>query len=53
MNLHSTGPAQDFWALLTDDERPTVRAPLDIEAEIAHYGADTRGGVGVSTPALA
>ena len=21
MNLHETGPAQDFWALLTDDER--------------------------------
>ena len=28
-------------------------APLDIEAEIAHFGAETRGGVGVSTPALA
>lgn len=26
--------------------------PLDIEAEIAHYGADTRGGIGVSFPAL-
>lgn len=25
--------------------------PLDLEAEIARYGADTRGGVGVSTPA--
>ena len=25
--------------------------PLDIGKEIAHYGADTRGGVGVSTPA--
>ena len=21
MNLHGTGPAQGFWALLTDDER--------------------------------
>ena len=21
MNLHETGPAQGFWALLTDDER--------------------------------
>jgi catechol-2,3-dioxygenase len=29
------------------------RAPLDIEADIARFGADTRGGVGVSTPALA
>ena len=25
-------------------------APLDIEAEIAHYGAATRGGIGVSVP---
>lgn len=25
--------------------------PLDLTAEIARYGADTRGGVGVSTPA--
>ncbi len=25
--------------------------PLDLEAEIARYGADTRGGVGVSIPA--
>jgi catechol-2,3-dioxygenase len=25
-------------------------APLDLEAEIARYGADTAGGVGVSTP---
>jgi len=26
--------------------------PLDLDADIARYGADTRGGVGVSTPAL-
>jgi catechol-2,3-dioxygenase len=26
-------------------------APLDLEAEIARYGADTRGGVGISVPA--
>ena len=26
-------------------------AALDVEAEIARYGADTRGGVGVSVPA--
>jgi catechol-2,3-dioxygenase len=37
--------------LLTDDL--TMRtAPLDLEAEIARYGADTAGGVGVSTSAL-
>ena len=40
-------PAQ----LITDDL--TMRtAPLDLEAEIARYGVDTRGGVGVSTPSL-
>jgi catechol-2,3-dioxygenase len=27
-------------------------APLDLDADIARYGADTRGGVGVSTPVL-
>ena len=27
-------------------------APLDLDAEIAHYGADTAGGVGVSVPAI-
>jgi catechol-2,3-dioxygenase len=26
------------------------RAPLDIAAEIEHYGAQTRGGIGVSVP---
>jgi len=26
-------------------------SPLDLDAEIARYGADTRGGVGVSVPA--
>jgi hypothetical protein len=25
--------------------------PLDLDAEIERYGADTRGGVGVSIPA--
>ena len=24
MNLHGTGPAQGFWALLTDDERAVL-----------------------------
>ena len=37
--------------LLTPDL--TMRtAPLDLEAEIARYGADTPGGVGVSVAAL-
>jgi catechol-2,3-dioxygenase len=27
-------------------------APLDLDADIARYGADTQGGVGVSTPAV-
>jgi catechol-2,3-dioxygenase len=37
--------------LLSDDI--TMRtAPLDLDAEIARYGAETRGGVGVSVPAL-
>jgi catechol-2,3-dioxygenase len=43
------------WLVPADllTEEPTVRiAPLDLEAEIARYGADTRGGVGVSTPAV-
>jgi catechol-2,3-dioxygenase len=36
--------------LLTDDL--TMRTvPLDLDADIARYGADTQGGVGVSTPA--
>jgi catechol-2,3-dioxygenase len=39
--------------LITDDIRASLREPLDIDAAIARYGADTRGGVGVSTPALA
>jgi catechol-2,3-dioxygenase len=30
----------------------TIR-PLDLEAELARYGADTPGGIGVSTPAPA
>jgi catechol-2,3-dioxygenase len=41
-------------ALITDevlDARKRI-APLDIEREIARYGADTRGGVGISIPAV-
>lgn len=39
--------------LLTATDSDDVRiAPLDLDAEIAHYGADTAGGVGVSVPAI-
>src|SRR5919112_1218188 len=37
--------------LLTDDVTMKT-APLDLDADIDRYGADTLGGVGVSTPAL-
>ena len=37
---------------LLPDEGTALTAPLDLEAEIARYGADTPGGIGVSTPAL-
>jgi catechol-2,3-dioxygenase len=36
---------------ITPDMRDLPRRELDIAAEIARFGADTRGGVGVSTPA--
>src|SRR3712207_6070381 len=38
--------------LLTDDVRAqaTSTRPLDLDAEIARHGGDTRGGVGVSVP---
>src|SRR3954468_1962409 len=45
------------WLLPADLITPEVQAggattrPLDLEAEIARYGAQTRGGVGVSIPA--
>lgn len=41
-------------AALLDDEARTTRArlrPLDLDAAKQRYGADTRGGVGVSVPA--
>ena len=43
-------------ALITDDVRSAAAGlarpqPLDLDAELARYGADTRGGVGVSIPA--
>jgi catechol-2,3-dioxygenase len=42
-------------ALLTDEAKAarTRIGRLDLDAEIARYGADTRGGVGVSMPASA
>lgn len=38
--------------LLTDEIRAEglQTRPLDLDAEIARYGAETRGGVGVSVP---
>lgn len=35
--------------LLTDDIQMTTQ-PLDLAAEIARYGRDTRGGLGISVP---
>jgi catechol-2,3-dioxygenase len=37
-------------ALLTDADRPGM-APLDLEADIARFGAETPGGIGISRPA--
>jgi catechol-2,3-dioxygenase len=39
-------------AALLGDEDTMRTAPLDLDADIARYGADTQGGIGVSTPAL-
>jgi catechol-2,3-dioxygenase len=45
------------WLRPADQITPEVQAqgattaPLDLDAEIARYGAQTRGGVGVSVPA--
>ena len=39
-------------AELLGDDTAMRTAPLDLDAEIARYGADTRGGVGVSVPVL-
>ncbi len=40
--------------LITDEiraeQKKSMTRPLDLEAEIARYGAETRGGVGVSIP---
>ena len=43
-------PAQ----LLTDADRAASKRirPLDLQAELARYGADARGGLGISRPAL-
>jgi catechol-2,3-dioxygenase len=41
-------------ALITDEVRAAgaTTLPLDLEAEMARYGAQTPGGIGVSVPAL-
>ncbi|WP_219413160.1 VOC family protein [Pseudonocardia nigra] len=44
------------WLVPADRLTPDVQmttAPLDLEAEIARYGADTKGGIGVSVAATA
>ncbi|MGZ4605049.1 MAG: VOC family protein [Blastococcus sp.] len=46
------------WLLPADLITPEVQAqamnirPLDLDAEVARYGAQTRGGIGVSVPPL-
>ena len=37
--------------LVERNESPTIR-PLDFEAEKRRYGAQTRGGVGITSPAV-
>ena len=45
------------WVVPADRLTPEVLAgttrirPLDLDAEVEHYGAETRGGIGVSIPA--
>jgi len=46
-NDHDLGPRLDADAL---DSRTNLR-PLDLTAAQAKYGADTPGGVGISSPA--
>jgi catechol-2,3-dioxygenase len=45
-------PASAVTDELTEQARATQRPlPLDLEAEKARYGAETRGGIGISVPA--
>lgn len=44
-------PADQLTDEVTERARKGVVAPLDLPAEIARYGAETRGGVGISIPA--
>jgi catechol-2,3-dioxygenase len=37
-------------ALLTADDSPAVARPLDLARDVARFGADTLGGVGISRP---
>ena len=47
-------PADLITPAIREDARNDMRPlPLDIDAEIARYGAETRGGIGVSIPAPA
>lgn len=44
-------PADRLGELPPAADRPPAPLPLDLPGEIARYGAETRGGVGVSVPA--
>lgn len=44
-------PASELNAELVRESKSGVK-PLDIDAEIARYGANRRGGIGVSVPAV-
>lgn len=47
-------PAEVVTEELTAQTKANLRPlPLDLEAEKARYGADTKGGVGISIPSLA
>ena len=37
-------------AALLDPKQTITTLPLHLEREIEHYGAETRGGIGVSVP---
>ena len=44
-------PADRIDDEVIERQQRVMTAPLDLPAEIARYGADTRGGIGVSVPA--
>ena len=45
-------PADQLTDEVVERARTGVIAPLDLDAEIARYGAETRGGVGISIPVV-